>query len=81
MVITTKFDYGDDCWIMHANRPRKARVFGIQIAEVTKLNACRPGVHYTIRVTNSIGGFDYGDIELSEDYIFETKDKLLDSFR
>lgn len=86
MVITTKFDYGYDCWIMHANRPMKARVFGIKFTDITKLNAGWSStgisnVHYIVRVADPIGGFYNEDIKLPEEYVFKTKYELLDSFR
>ena len=82
MVITTKFDYGDDCWIMHTNRPMKARIFGIQFADVTnKFDTHSLNISYIVRVADSIGGFDDKHIKLPGEYVFKTKYELLNSFR
>ena len=84
MIIQTKFDYGDDCWIMNCNRPMKARVFEIQFSNITRLNAgCSriSNVFYIVRVYDTIGGFDHKEIKLPEDYLFKTKNECIDSLR
>ena len=82
MVITTKLDYGDDCWIMHANRPMKGVVSMIQFSDVGKLCAHRVNVLYVIDVLDpNYPGLTLDTIRLHESYVFKTKNECINSLR
>ena len=77
MTIETKFNIGDEVWIMKDNRPRKFVVQGISVELVDGLyEGCR---HLGLDVISYEFGSRMSPLIYSECSVFRTKQELLDS--
>lgn len=82
MTIQTKFDYKDECWIMHNNRPMKSVVSAIHFSDVNKLCFSKVDVSYTVEVLDpNHFGFCLNKVKLHENYVFKSKDECINSLR
>lgn len=82
MIIQTKFDYQDDCWIMHNNRPMKSKVSAIHFGDIDKLCSHRVSILYTVEVLDPVHpGLSIDTVKLHESYVFKSKNECIDSLR
>lgn len=68
MTIKTKYDVGDECWIMFSDKPRLMKVNGLTV----EIDGNEIKTEYTI--SNTSEGTKYTD-----DMLFDTKEDLIKS--
>lgn len=68
MIIRSKYDVGDKCWFMNANRPKCMAVRAVEI--ITTMGQ-ESEVKYTFNITSDC------ELKLKENELFETKEDLL----
>lgn len=68
MKIKTKFDVGDDCWVMFADKPKNMLVSSVTV----EVDENEIKTEYTLGDTNS-------ELKYTDDMLFDTKEDLIKS--
>ena len=74
MNIKTKFDVGDECWVMVNNKPTCLKIIGLYVTN----NDSPEGIFTTIEY--SVGSGDSAR-KYCENKLFATKEELIDKLR
>lgn len=83
MIIETKYNIGDEVWLMYGNRIKKGEVIDLK-ATVVFLSPA-PTITYSIRVKKEEGGYLLNNdktikvLPLYEEVLYSTKEELLKS--
>jgi hypothetical protein len=70
MSIKTRFDVGDECWVMISNKPTKFKITGVYVWNTNTPEGIYTNIEYTIGHTDSM--FKYMEENLSA-----TKEELI----
>ena len=69
MTIETKYNIGDDVWLLYNNKAVSSRIFRIEV---------KVDLHLSARIKYYLSGSDIAEF-YSEDKLFPTKEELLKS--